>query len=70
MLNLYEYLQCYSKIEFMEVDRLENIKVTSDDIKNSLHNLDIDEILDKVDLSMDRKELLRQFLSYRLRWFV
>lgn len=38
--------------------------------KNSLHNLNINEVLDIVDLSTDRKELLRQFLSYRLRWFV
>lgn len=38
--------------------------------KNSLYNLNIDGILDRVDLSTDRKELLRQFLSYRLRWFV
>lgn len=38
--------------------------------KNSLYNLNINEVLDKVDLSKDRKELLRQFLSYRLRWFV
>ena len=36
----------------------------------SLHNLNINEVLDKVDLSNDRKELLRQFLYYRLRWFV
>jgi hypothetical protein len=38
--------------------------------KNSLHSLNINEVLDKVDLSTDRKELLRQFLSYRLRWFI
>lgn len=38
--------------------------------KNSLYNLNINEVLDKVDLSTDRKELLRQFLSYRLRWFI
>lgn len=36
MLNLYEYLQCYCKVEFMGVDRLENIKVTSDDIKDKV----------------------------------
>lgn len=38
--------------------------------KNPLHNLNINEVLDKVDLSTDRKELLRQFLYYRLRWFI
>ena len=38
MLNLYEYLQCYCKVEFMGVDKLENIKVTSDDIKDKVND--------------------------------
>ena len=38
MLNLYEYLQCYCKLEFMGVSELENIKVTSDDIKDKVND--------------------------------
>ena len=38
MLNLYEYLQCYCKLEFMGIDKLENIKVTSDDIKDKVND--------------------------------
>lgn len=38
MLNLYEYLQCYCKLEFMGVNELEDIKVTSDDIKYKVND--------------------------------